>query len=816
MYRIIVIRNVKTGGAYKEVELMVFDDQTIEDDLQLISPKLVLEDNDPGTLDFSLPPNHRYYNHIDGNGIHYTKPGGTGRYIFESKNDTVIVYKNGKWLWEGRPTDCKMDFNKNKTVHCEGALSYLEDCIQPLAHYNFNNMSTCCRQFLEAIIEIYNDNLIAQEEETGLNFKRRKIYVNGSSYITVTPDQISNFDRTTNFENTLETINKRLINKFGGHLRLRKNKRNELILDYIRDENLPKASQTVEFGKNLLEYNTSTDISEIATVIIPRGDDVDEESPFYRKASWCKDLSQKVDLSWWVLSPGTGNPCWDPRLYSSKKTIEQYGYTETVVEFSSVEAILPPSRNNQNKPAGWSTPAAYFSAKKSASKVVLKLDNLKSTYKIGSKTYPGKTAYRYAYLAALEALGIDYLQKAQFENLELEISIFDLGRLRVNNPEEINLLDVVLCSSKPHGMPPTEFPVIKVEVDLASIVDTRLTLGKGFGLKNTISNTAGVSARKVDEDPSDNDNSIYYKTLINNVRLEADGAIMGATKGYISIVQKKDNDNREYSDSIIISSDRLSPQASAYLTTDANGDLNKGNLATFLSTSADPKMKNLKFWIWNSGGLGYYDLSKISYTNGRVTGSTSPLQVGITKDGNIIANKIASEHIIGYTIEGCYIYGSGITSWSNMKNRSGYFIRIQGGEIKGGYDNTVYSTIDPNYTINDYSAPYTDRQGKYHAYTKRRGFGIRGGILGIDTNRVSIKAPKWCAPTRKVGGQTKYLKFISGFTGRVKGVMSTNDDRSAYWWGSFDFVNGICVGVGNEKRIEHKHDYNFPSDNELS
>ena len=93
MYRIIVIRNVKTGGAYKEVELMVFDDQTIEDDLQLVSPKLVLEDNDPGTLDFSLPPNHRYYNHIDGNGIHYTKPGGTGRYIFESKNDTVIVYK---------------------------------------------------------------------------------------------------------------------------------------------------------------------------------------------------------------------------------------------------------------------------------------------------------------------------------------------------------------------------------------------------------------------------------------------------------------------------------------------------------------------------------------------------------------------------------------------------------------------------------------------------------------------------------------------------------------------------------------------------
>ena len=91
--------------------------------------------------------------------------------------------------------------------------------------------------------------------------------------ITVDPLQKS-FDFCTNFEKTIDTINDNLINKFGGHLRIRK-ENGIRYLDYLKE--YPNTNtQTIEFGKNLFDFTTSNDMSEYATVIVPLGSRLEE------------------------------------------------------------------------------------------------------------------------------------------------------------------------------------------------------------------------------------------------------------------------------------------------------------------------------------------------------------------------------------------------------------------------------------------------------------------------------------------------------------------------------------------------------------
>ena len=600
MYRITVKRYPDND------ELTLFDEEFVEEDMQILSPKLRLEDNDPGELDFTIPPSHRYAN---------TK-NAYGKLIGESRNDTIIVYKNHAWYWEGRPTESKSNFYNERSVHCEGCLSYFSDTVQPLKNYRFASISNSINDFLKEIVNNHNNTLNAMEDAS-LSFANRKIYIENESIIDVKPTDISTFSRTTNFETTLETINKRLISKYGGHIRVRRSpKTGRLILDYMKDY-LDVSSQKVEFGKNLLDYNKSYTFSESATVIIPRGDRQEKDDPFFRTDPAYKDIEQHADLSWLHTNPATGLPDANPRLYMSDEILREKGYLEKTVSFENVVAKIG---KGYSSTTGWSSITAY----RSATTVLTPTD----------RRYPT------AYLFALQILGKNYLQNVQFDELKLELSIFDLGRLGLNAPEKLNLLERVVCSSAPNGMINKIFPITKMEIDLASVADTTITLGSDEHSKKSISATTGSLSYKVEE--PDKDYSTYYLELLESAKATASSIMTRGTTGYISIFQQDINSETRYSDSIVISTEKLTPTEIANLPA-------KKDIPSYLKT-AHPA---LKFWWWNVDGLAYYDLSK----------STEMVKMAMTSDGKIVADEITSKYLKSYTIEGASLMGEGVVSY---------------------------------------------------------------------------------------------------------------------------------------------------------
>ena len=94
-------------GAFKSI----YTDYACEPSQTLVDPKLTLEANTAGSLEFSILPGQDGYNNI------YTSP----------RNGYLVVLKDGEPIWDGRVTTRDMDWNNTKSIYAEGALSYLND-----------------------------------------------------------------------------------------------------------------------------------------------------------------------------------------------------------------------------------------------------------------------------------------------------------------------------------------------------------------------------------------------------------------------------------------------------------------------------------------------------------------------------------------------------------------------------------------------------------------------------------------------------------------------------------------------------------------
>lgn len=87
------------------------------DELNLINPKLKLEVNKSGSFTFKMAACHPRYDDI------------------QLMTSEITIYQNDEEIWRGRPIRIDEDFNKNKSVECEGELAYLNDIIQPPKQY---------------------------------------------------------------------------------------------------------------------------------------------------------------------------------------------------------------------------------------------------------------------------------------------------------------------------------------------------------------------------------------------------------------------------------------------------------------------------------------------------------------------------------------------------------------------------------------------------------------------------------------------------------------------------------------------------------
>jgi len=98
------------------------------------------------------------------------------------------------------------------------------------------------------------------------DYQGKKMFAVGQVTVTDSNDSLY---RYTNYENTLQAIKEKLIKRLGGHIRIRKVDGVKYI-DYLAD--FPNVNeQVIRFGKNLLDFSTTIDATDIATAIIPLG-----------------------------------------------------------------------------------------------------------------------------------------------------------------------------------------------------------------------------------------------------------------------------------------------------------------------------------------------------------------------------------------------------------------------------------------------------------------------------------------------------------------------------------------------------------------
>lgn len=209
-----------------------------DESLVLLDASAALEVNTPGSFEFKMPPVHPQYD------------------LPRTMRSCVEIWHDEEQIFAGRPTSDKTDFYNRKLIKCEGQLAYLNDSIQ--RPHEFHDMTV--RGYLEYLIAVHN----SQVDES----RRFEVGI-----VTVT-DNNNSLYRYTNYNSTWKEIKEDLIDDLGGYIRVR-NHNGHRYIDYIAEfDNL--CNQPIQFGENLLDCSRNTDLTDIATAVIPLGARLEE------------------------------------------------------------------------------------------------------------------------------------------------------------------------------------------------------------------------------------------------------------------------------------------------------------------------------------------------------------------------------------------------------------------------------------------------------------------------------------------------------------------------------------------------------------
>lgn len=215
----------------------VIHDSNLEQ-FTLISPKLDIEVNKSGEFNFQILNNHPYYDKII------------------NKKSYIEIYDNGKWLWGGRPIKVNTSLKLAKTVTCEGELSFLHDSNQRLAEYH--NISV--RDYFTSIISKHNE-MVGEDKQ----------FTVGNVTVEDTNDSLY---RYSNYEDTFDTIQEKLIDKLGGYILIR-HENGVRYIDYLKEYPYI-TNQMIQIGSNIIDLSLEDNSSDTISALIPLGKKMSE------------------------------------------------------------------------------------------------------------------------------------------------------------------------------------------------------------------------------------------------------------------------------------------------------------------------------------------------------------------------------------------------------------------------------------------------------------------------------------------------------------------------------------------------------------
>lgn len=230
----------------------------VKDDLVILSPKLSLEMGKAGSFQFGLPPTNPYYSSL-------------------RKIKTIITVEyDDVEIFRGRILTMNRGFNNVYQVQCEGDLAYLVDTVQKGVKYKGKTHA-----LFRKIIDNHNSRVQDNNKKFTvgeITVDDRDVIISGSSekieeyetkkfkYEQIVLDSIVD-DWVTTFDYIQDTI----IEYCGGYLRTRR-VGNTTYIDLLKEYDT-NTSQTIEFGKNLIDLSQEVKTDDLYTVMIPLGDD---------------------------------------------------------------------------------------------------------------------------------------------------------------------------------------------------------------------------------------------------------------------------------------------------------------------------------------------------------------------------------------------------------------------------------------------------------------------------------------------------------------------------------------------------------------
>lgn len=200
---------------------------------KIIGPKVELELNKIGKFDFTIYNNHPNFDRL------------------KRLKSIIEVFQDDFLLFRGRILNDEQGFYNEKQVECESELAFLVDSLQ--RPYDFQGTPA-------ELFTLFITNHNAQVDAT------RQFKV-GNITVTDPNEYIARSD--SDYINTLDSIQKKLIDTLGGYVWIR-HEADGVYIDYLAELNL-LSPQKIEFGKNLLDLKRQTKGEEVATAIIPLG-----------------------------------------------------------------------------------------------------------------------------------------------------------------------------------------------------------------------------------------------------------------------------------------------------------------------------------------------------------------------------------------------------------------------------------------------------------------------------------------------------------------------------------------------------------------
>lgn len=210
------------------------------------APQLTLEANKIASMDLTVYPNNPEFEQI------------------KDHTSTFAIYQDGTLMMKLRPAYRKNTFAGGATWRCEELAAKLDDVFHRPDYF-----TGTVAAYLAHIIEYY------QWISGDTNVRLGNVLYKATETDTFINDE---------YEGHWQAMMSHVVDVYGGYI-LPRYEGDYIYIDYLSDEDLPVCGQTIRFGKNMADMFLETESSEMFSVLIPLGPDVDVSNPQPGQAS---------------------------------------------------------------------------------------------------------------------------------------------------------------------------------------------------------------------------------------------------------------------------------------------------------------------------------------------------------------------------------------------------------------------------------------------------------------------------------------------------------------------------------------------------